>query len=115
MKVCRCMLKVSFGPPTRAPDRKSTRLNSSHQIISYAVFCLKKKNIKERSRLSWESCRISCPPNPCGSRGLWPRGVGTDVGAMINDVRVIMSLFFFLKEPPPPDSPLFPHPPPLQS
>src|SRR5947208_13201741 len=27
------------------PDRKSTRLNSSHQIISYAVFCLKKKNI----------------------------------------------------------------------
>src|SRR5258708_31755667 len=27
-------------------DRKSTRLNSSHQIISYAVFCLKKKNPK---------------------------------------------------------------------
>src|SRR5258708_26983532 len=27
----------------RAVDRKSTRLNSSHQIISYAVFCLKKK------------------------------------------------------------------------
>src|SRR5258708_28172520 len=26
-------------------DRKSTRLNSSHQIISYAVFCLKKKNM----------------------------------------------------------------------
>src|SRR5258708_10878660 len=29
-----------------ALDRKSTRLNSSHQIISYAVFCLKKKNKK---------------------------------------------------------------------
>src|SRR5947208_13635421 len=29
---------------TAAEDRKSTRLNSSHQIISYAVFCLKKKN-----------------------------------------------------------------------
>src|SRR5258708_22303543 len=27
-------------------DRKSTRLNSSHQIISYAVFCLKKKKIE---------------------------------------------------------------------
>src|SRR2546422_3824913 len=27
----------------RAPDRKSTRLNSSHGYISYAVFCLKKK------------------------------------------------------------------------
>src|SRR5207244_12573773 len=32
-------------------DRKSTRLNSSHQIISYAVFCLKKKkNIKIKKR-----------------------------------------------------------------
>src|SRR5258708_31425794 len=29
---------------THVRDRKSTRLNSSHQIISYAVFCLKKKN-----------------------------------------------------------------------
>src|ERR1022692_3378197 len=29
-------------------DRKSTRLNSSHLVISYAVFCLKKKNIKCR-------------------------------------------------------------------
>src|SRR3712207_8454084 len=28
----------------RLPDRKSTRLNSSHANISYAVFCLKKKN-----------------------------------------------------------------------
>src|SRR5256885_5067312 len=28
----------------RAADRKSTRLNSSHLVISYAVFCLKKKN-----------------------------------------------------------------------
>src|SRR5207244_12379452 len=31
----------------KTPDRKSTRLNSSHQIISYAVFCLKKKKTKE--------------------------------------------------------------------
>src|SRR5256885_7033308 len=28
-------------------DRKSTRLNSSHLVISYAVFCLKKKNNKQ--------------------------------------------------------------------
>src|SRR5947207_10405648 len=28
----------------QTPDRKSTRLNSSHTVISYAVFCLKKKN-----------------------------------------------------------------------
>src|SRR5258708_15302712 len=31
-------------------DRKSTRLNSSHQIISYAVFCLKKKNAWPRGK-----------------------------------------------------------------
>src|SRR5205085_10256060 len=30
-------------------DRKSTRLNSSHSQISYAVFCLKKKNEKEKT------------------------------------------------------------------
>src|SRR5437867_5115902 len=29
----------------KTPDRKSTRLNSSHRTISYAVFCLKKKKI----------------------------------------------------------------------
>src|SRR5258708_16792826 len=34
------------GPLTTKRDRKSTRLNSSHQIISYAVFCLKKKKTK---------------------------------------------------------------------
>src|SRR5258708_11033160 len=33
--------KLAFS--AAGPDRKSTRLNSSHQIISYAVFCLKKK------------------------------------------------------------------------
>src|SRR5207244_7004413 len=33
-------------------DRKSTRLNSSHQIISYAVFCLKKKNHKKKTNIT---------------------------------------------------------------
>src|SRR5689334_23867579 len=35
------------GPGER-PDRKSTRLNSSHSSISYAVFCLKKKKKKKK-------------------------------------------------------------------
>src|SRR5258708_39328139 len=35
-------------------DRKSTRLNSSHQIISYAVFCLKKKKGLSHVRSSWD-------------------------------------------------------------
>src|SRR3712207_7255218 len=38
-------LLVTRAPGAHAgPDRKSTRLNSSHANISYAVFCLKKKN-----------------------------------------------------------------------
>src|SRR5207244_6979844 len=36
--------QTSVNSPTWFRDRKSTRLNSSHQIISYAVFCLNKKN-----------------------------------------------------------------------
>src|SRR2546426_7824235 len=39
---------------TRRPassDRKSTRLNSSHLVISYAVFCLKKKKSQQRREL----------------------------------------------------------------
>src|SRR5438552_9052265 len=38
------LLSLQYGR-----DRKSTRLNSSHQIISYAVFCLKKKKKKEKN------------------------------------------------------------------
>src|SRR5947208_6709958 len=39
---------LSVGPRyVLREDRKSTRLNSSHQIISYAVFCLKKKKEKD--------------------------------------------------------------------
>src|SRR5688572_32467192 len=34
----------------RATDRKSTRLNSSHSQISYAVFCLKKKKKKKKEK-----------------------------------------------------------------
>src|SRR5258708_24621469 len=46
----------------RGPDRKSTRLNSSHQIISYAVFCLKKKNDTD---LSVISAAIDAHPDMC--------------------------------------------------
>src|SRR5436305_11172240 len=44
--------KTARPPPQttghQAPDRKSTRLNSSHVRISYAVFCLKKKKKKKK-------------------------------------------------------------------
>src|SRR5699024_12308714 len=45
--VCRCI------------DRKSTRLNSSHVSISYAVFCLKKKNKCVRTIFSYHSRRMT--------------------------------------------------------
>src|SRR5437588_10959796 len=38
------------GPRGTQEDRKSTRLNSSHTVISYAVFCLKKKKENELHR-----------------------------------------------------------------
>src|SRR5260221_1894375 len=41
---------------TEAQDRKSTRLNSSHTVISYAVFCLKKKNNGWSGELVLETC-----------------------------------------------------------
>src|SRR2546426_8592548 len=44
------LLERRGGRPTR--DRKSTRLNSSHLVISYAVFCLKKKKKKIKQKPS---------------------------------------------------------------
>src|SRR2546430_8487558 len=41
--------RVFRSPNSRTADRKSTRLNSSHSQISYAVFCLKKKKANERN------------------------------------------------------------------
>src|SRR5947208_12799567 len=55
----------------RAQDRKSTRLNSSHQIISYAVFCLKKK----KKRLSRPGCAKQNDPH-CLARGDLPLDLG---------------------------------------
>src|SRR2546426_4336170 len=50
----RIYLGTVGGRELRGLDRKSTRLNSSHLVISYAVFCLKKK--KKKSRLL--SCEV---------------------------------------------------------
>src|SRR2546427_1334009 len=47
--------------PREDLDRKSTRLNSSHSQISYAVFCLKKKKSSERrSRRCWTTMTGKC-------------------------------------------------------
>src|SRR5437899_6664232 len=53
-------LPGAFVPPGRKEaDRKSTRLNSSHLGISYAVFCLKKKNNRRTTRLNSSHLGIS--------------------------------------------------------
>src|SRR2546426_8606952 len=43
--------RITFRFSTEGGDRKSTRLNSSHLVISYAVFCLKKKHLRTRDEL----------------------------------------------------------------
>src|SRR2546426_7493655 len=45
-RVARQLANLAQLGVAKAGDRKSTRLNSSHLVISYAVFCLKKKNVR---------------------------------------------------------------------
>src|SRR5438034_7140980 len=49
--------------PDGTADRKSTRLNSSHTVISYAVFCLKKKNLTQCfnfAYFTYQTCQTIC-------------------------------------------------------
>src|SRR5438132_10126304 len=73
----RLSLRVFVGRATAAAstsdlDRKSTRLNSSHTVISYAVFCLKKKSDGRVERIVVERNRLE--PREDGS--LAARGTG---------------------------------------
>src|SRR3712207_7926976 len=56
--------QVRLKTMSGCPDRKSTRLNSSHANISYAVFCLKKKKIKTRYKLNITQLKINYPFTP---------------------------------------------------
>src|SRR5699024_12790379 len=47
--LCTRTICAPFTMPKQVVDRKSTRLNSSHVSISYAVFCLKKKKARRRA------------------------------------------------------------------
>src|SRR5215217_9616888 len=66
---CRPSAAVIISGPTNGlpswspPDRKSTRLNSSHANISYAVFCLKKKK-KKTTRKSIQQSLTNTHNNP---------------------------------------------------
>src|SRR5438128_3615859 len=50
LRCCSWRASPSRTTPQRGTDRKSTRLNSSHGSISYAVFCLKKKKKKKNNQ-----------------------------------------------------------------
>src|SRR5215204_3235433 len=52
---------MAVSSALRARDRKSTRLNSCHTVISYAVFCLKKKKAGERGVTVLERQRPAPP------------------------------------------------------
>src|ERR1039457_3507715 len=82
-------------------DRKSTRLNSSHLVISYAVFCLKKKN------------GGGSGPGFCGQLAEGGAACGCRVDweepAVTGDGRAACGFLFFLMIRRPPRSTLFPY------
>src|SRR3712207_7876668 len=63
--VARLSVRLVFQAALEAEDRKSTRLNSSHANISYAVFCLKKKQLNSQVR---GPPRLGDGPAPPGAR-----------------------------------------------
>src|ERR1035438_5039316 len=93
----------------RCTDRKSTRLNSSHLGISYAVFCLKKK--KRQSNLTTMSSgqsvqrpwRMLCLRSCC-----WSWLVHSPSAVLDSYTPPTFFFFFFLLMGRPPSSPLFP-------
>src|SRR5258708_16794783 len=64
------LVQVGHACVVGEEDRKSTRLNSSHQIISYAVFCLKKKNEELVPHLP---APVTSTKRPALHQGLAPR------------------------------------------
>src|SRR6266581_2467501 len=94
------------APPCR--DRKSTRLNSSHPSISYAVFCLKKK---QHLRLVFRAAASSSPVGR--HRQPTPRTTRSHRGSILPAAQSSLSLIggrvFFLMIRRPPRSTLFPY------
>src|SRR5436189_3140599 len=58
-----CMPPMYVNVGAYVEDRKSTRLNSSHRCISYAVFCLKKKKNIKKQTIHTERTTTSCNKN----------------------------------------------------
>src|ERR1039457_6684671 len=100
---------MSLEPST---DRKSTRLNSSHLVISYAVFCLKKKTKKRGSMLGDTSIlELNQTTVYILLHVETLRSHSSRVHVCRAPFCVVFFFFFFLIMRPPPRSPLFPSPP----
>src|ERR1039457_4684050 len=96
-------------PGLRNSDRKSTRLNSSHLVISYAVFCLKKKKQHNTTVLT-ANAGAETPPDGGSTPGVAvvkAAGAGGNSRAGVRS-RGFSELFFFLMKGKPPSFPLFP-------
>src|SRR3954466_15187333 len=90
-------------------DRKSTRLNSSHTIISYAVFCLKKKTNFQTPFTIHTSPRFNRDPTPPQFAICNAPGAKTDPEGDGGRSEPVILVFFFLMIRRPPRSPLFPY------
>src|ERR1039457_5963783 len=90
-------------------DRKSTRLNSSHLVISYAVFCLKKKTLHRATHVT--SVRAPSPRARLSLRACQRAhvsGCHWCVKLSAGRLPAVVAIFFFLVRGPPPIPPLFP-------
>src|SRR3954449_4456100 len=101
----------------KCADRKSTRLNSSHTLISYAVFCLKNKRVLDRksTRLNSSHTLISyavfCLKIKSAEAigAVWNDNTYPGAACDVPSLLYGFSLVFFLRIRGPPASPLFPH------
>src|SRR6202000_1625279 len=103
---------MAFWAPGVGLDRKSTRLNSSHPSISYAVFCLKKKSAPGEGRGDWApGLRIGgrCVQLHAAMRPL-QQPKAEAIVPLCFAVGIVFIIFFLMIRRPP-RSPLFPSPP----
>src|SRR3990170_59511 len=94
-------------------DRKSTRLNSSHQIISYAVFCLKKKNTQATHLATRPRRPPATPSAAIRASPQYPQLVCARRPPAGQDVLLCRLFFFFFKRRGPPAFPPSSPPPPF--
>src|ERR1035438_8653088 len=96
-------------PNPQRLDRKSTRLNSSHLGISYAVFCLKKKKLTHEQEHRAPRHDSASPRDSLATANNNAAGSpGGRLAVVANQREICECFFFFLMIRRPPKSPLFP-------